>query len=159
MIVGGNMLDNEQLESVYERFKLMKFYFTWQMQEHDDSSITTFMEEYIEEALYGSESYEKILALMVNNGINFDDAESLIDGDEYLVLTDDEADTMAREDGYNYFDDIILSEVPEFIHRYIDQDSWVEDYLQDGRGNIIARYDGVEDTQEINNTTYYIYRQ
>ena len=153
------MLDNEQLESVYERFKLMKFYFTWQMQEHDDSSITTFMEEYIEEALYGSESYEKILALMVNNGINFDDAESLIDGDEYLVLTDDEADTMAREDGYNYFDDIILSEVPEFIHRYIDQDSWVEDYLQDGRGNIIARYDGVEDTQEINNTTYYIYRQ
>ena len=158
MTAGGNMLDNEQLESIYERFELTKFYFTWQMQEDGDNSIAAFMTEYIEEGLYGSEVYEKVLALMVNNGINFSDAEDLIDDEEYFVLTDDEADTMARYYGYNYFDDIILPEVPEYLHRYIDQDSWVEDYLQDGRGGIIARYDGVECTQEINSTTYYIYR-
>lgn len=152
-------MTEEQLESIYNTLTLEKFYFTWQMQGHEDNSLTAFMEEYIEEALYDSESYEKILALMVNNCINFDGAESLIDGEEYFVLADDEADTMAREYGYNYFDDIILSEVPEHLQRYIDQDSWVEDYIQNGRGNIIARYDGVEDIQEINGTTYYIYRQ
>jgi hypothetical protein len=42
---------------------------------------------------------------------------------------------------------------------YIDIDSWIEDVINnDGRGSLLAGYDGEENEVEKNGTTYYIYR-
>ena len=77
---------------------------------------------------------------------------------EYLILTDEEADEewdLALE---NYLEEIIYAEIPSSVRCYFDEDRWKEDAKGDGRGCSIASYDGIEHEEEVNNTTYYIYR-
>jgi hypothetical protein len=80
-------------------------------------------------------------------------------GEEYEVLTDDEADDRWEEELQMYIDECILPEIPEFCQRYFDEEAWKRDARFDGRGHSIARYDGCENEEEVNGTWYYIYRQ
>lgn len=81
---------------------------------------------------------------------------------EYMVLTDDEADTKWDEYLDNYLDDCVLPELPESQHVYFDSEKWKEDAKVDGRGHCLNRYDGSENEVEIEceegATTFYIYR-
>jgi hypothetical protein len=121
-----------------------------------------------------NEEQEKALALLTFLEIEKEEDENLdyylsqasstdslkevfeVDGEEYLILTDDEADE--KEDEYldNYIDDCL--DIPESIQFYFDRDAWKSDARIDGRGHSLATYDGNENEQEINDTTYYIYR-
>ena len=103
------------------------------------------------------------------------------DGEEYMILTDDEADEKVAE----YIKDSVWAFNPSFLscHSGIDQDvfkllqekcesaneailklikdfdHFVEDAVaSDGRGHFLSSYDGYENEQELDNETYYIYR-
>ncbi len=81
----------------------------------------------------------------------------LLEYEEYLVLTDDEADERARE----YLEDGELWRMAITNNNEIrGLDEWIEDVLNiDGRASELNHYDGTEEYEEINGTDYYIYRQ
>ena len=72
--------------------------------------------------------------------------------DEYLVLTDEEANQ--RWDDYleSYIDDCL--EIPAHIVPYFDHEAWKRDARHDGRGHALSPYDGVEHSAQ----DYYVYR-
>ena len=103
------------------------------------------------------------------------------DNEEYMILTDDEADEKVAE----YIKETVWAFNPSFLscHSGIDEDvfkllqdkcessneailklikdfdHFVEDAVRsDGRGHFLSSYDGEENEQEHNNETYYIYR-
>ena len=80
-------------------------------------------------------------------------------GEEYEVLTDNEADDRWEEELDNYIEECIMPELPEHLQNYFDEDAWKSDAKYDGRGHSISRYDGNEYEETVNGTTYYIYRQ
>ena len=77
---------------------------------------------------------------------------------DYWVLTDDEADEKWEEDLENYIDECILYQLPEHYRQYFDRESCKSDARHNGRGNSLGRYDGNENEETVNGTTYYIYR-
>lgn len=83
-----------------------------------------------------------------------------IDGKEYLVLTDEEAEEAYDEYLNNYIDDLILSEIPEQYRSYFDSKKWKKDeaYYIDDRSSALGYYDGQEHEEAVNKTDYYIYR-
>ncbi len=77
---------------------------------------------------------------------------------EYLVVTDSEADERWEEELNSYIDEIVLSEIPEHYHNYFDYEKWKNDAKQDGRGHCLDRYSGAENFETVDNETFYIYR-
>jgi hypothetical protein len=76
---------------------------------------------------------------------------------EYLVLTDIEADDHCE----TYLDDNRDMWVEAVKADRTDEswEDWKESVVQnDGRGSIISGYDGCENEEDVNGTTYYIYR-
>ena len=103
---------------------------------------------------------------------------------DYLVLTDEEADDKAKE----YILDSVWAFTPSFLSSETgidievfeaiqgngrcesnndailsmikDENGFVEEAIRsDGRGHFISSYDGHENEEVVNDTTYYIYRQ
>jgi len=100
-------------------------------------------------------------------GVDLDDAQSEIDGEDYLVLTDEEADEAVREE----IEEMVWAFTPSFLssHTGVDEevfvllsdrcesnndsfkrmikdfDAFVEDAVScDGRGHFLAQYDHEE---------------
>lgn len=88
-------------------------------------------------------------------------ADNIFDyyGEEYEVLTDDEADDRWEEELDNYLEECVYPELPDNMVNYFDDEAWKRDARFDGRGHSIARYDGCENEEKVNGTWYYIYRQ
>jgi len=63
---------------------------------------------------------------------------------EYLVLTDSEADERWEESLDSYIDDCIIPELPGFAAQYFDEEKWKRDARFDGRGHCLSGYDGQE---------------
>lgn len=78
---------------------------------------------------------------------------------EYLVVTDEEADDLWEEDLDHYLEECIYPELKGNLKNYFDDEAWKSDARQDGRAHILNRYDGSEDSEEVEGTIYYIYRQ
>ena len=116
------------------------------------------------------------------NEITLEDGESFHYGDqEYLVLTDEEADEKTEEyikESVWAFNSSFLSshsDIDEEVFKLLsekcedsndavlsmikDFDDFVSDAISsDGRGHFLSSYDHSESDEEINGTTYYIYR-
>lgn len=112
------------------------------------------------------EEANRILALFIAtgygpDGASYDDSRHTVEvgSKEWLVVTDDEADELWDQDLENYLDECVLHEMPEMAQRYFDREAWKRDARIDGRAHSLNRYDGNEEWEEINGTTYYIYRQ
>ena len=79
---------------------------------------------------------------------------------EYLVLTDSEADETAREylgDGAG--DDELWKMAVQAGNTTLGLDEWIDHVMNiEGRAAQLSSYDGSEEEEEINATTYYIYR-
>lgn len=66
-------------------------------------------------------------------------------GDEFTVLDDYEADQAAEEYLDNYIDECVLCDLEGVAAHYFDRESFKRDaLLSDGRGHILASYDGNE---------------
>lgn len=85
------------------------------------------------------------------------DIDALVD-ENYKVLTDNEADEENDAMIDNYIEECILPEIPSQYRSYFDSEAFKNDAAHDGRGHNIALYDGHENEEEVNGTTYYIYR-
>lgn len=113
------------------------------------------------------------------------DTEFSSDDDEYLVLTDEEADAQAKDyildsvwafkksfldahsDTISELDDKSFAHIQELcegankmiLAMIDDKDHFVDDaILSDGRGNFLSGYDGEENEIESDGTWYFIYR-
>ena len=78
---------------------------------------------------------------------------------EYLVVDDSRADELWDEDLENYIEDCILGELPSNLRSYFDNEAWKRDARVDGRAHSLASYDGDELSEDVGETTWYIYRR
>ncbi len=75
----------------------------------------------------------------------------------YRVLTDSEADISAND--YLTDDEELWKMAVESGNTTLGIDEWAEQITSyDGRGQQLAGYDGCEEYEDVNGTTYYIYR-
>jgi len=84
---------------------------------------------------------------------------------DYLVLTDSEADDKWEESLDSYIEECITPELDKLdtlgnLSAYIkfDEEMWKRDARMDGRGHSLASYDGEENEETVNGETFYIYR-
>ena len=145
------MNESQILNYIEDDDKLSHEWFIYQGTE--DGTIYDFYEEHIRPDLD-----DRVLALTIEQGIYYSEAVDLIDSEEYWVLTDDEADEKAELEA-QYFLENALSEVPNYLHRYFDDDKYISEQIQD-RGYLLDAYNGSEDSITLDNgSVFYIYRR
>ena len=145
------MNEDQILNYIEDDDKLSHEWFIYQGTE--DGTIYDFYEEHIRPDLD-----DRVLALTIEQGIYYSEAVDLIDSEEYWVLTDDEADEKAELEA-QYFLENALSEVPNYLHRYFDDDKYISEQIQD-RGYLLNLYNGSEDSITLDNgSVFYIYRR
>lgn len=143
------------------------------------------------ETIQQTSEQEKIKALTAyikstDNDASDEDSEILINNGDYLVLTDDEADKLAKEyildTAWAFRYEFLcahsdaIAEIPkkeyedmagklcESFNKAVlamidDKEHFVKDaILSDGRGHFLSQYDGEENEIKINGTYYFIYR-
>ena len=116
------------------------------------------------------------------NRVDYDEAQDNFDGQDYLVLTDEEADEAVREEieemvwafnasflqAHTGVDANAIKKIQEMCESanepltamIKDFDDFVEDAVAcDGRGHFLAGYDHEENEITFNGITYYIYRR
>lgn len=121
--------------------------------------------EYLEKwEEYRKETENNEVSLTFENWLSIDDNGTEVDVEEYderssdwLVYTDSEADDAWDESLENYIDDCL--EIPASMRNYFDREAWKYDARMDGRGHCLSGYNGHEEEQQVNGTTYYLYRQ
>ena len=79
-------------------------------------------------------------------------------GQEFYVLTDDEADEEWDRRLDNFLEELVYPKIPEHLRGYFDDEAWKEDAKTDGRGHTLSSYDGCEYEETVNEVTYFIYR-
>jgi hypothetical protein len=85
---------------------------------------------------------------------------------DYYVLTDEEADEKWEESLDSYIEECITPEIDKIsegqgnLGYYItfDEEMWKRDAKMDGRGHSLSSYDGNENEETVQGTTFYIYR-
>lgn len=92
-----------------------------------------------------------------DNGTEVDVEEYDERTSDWLVYTDSEADDAWDESLENYIDECL--EIPASMRNYFDREAWKYDARMDGRGHCLSGYNGHEEEQQVNGTTYYLYRQ
>lgn len=75
---------------------------------------------------------------------------------EFLILTDEEADVAAEDPMNQWIEEQVFSQIPDDFRHYchFDDEGWKEEAYIDGRGHYLASYDGWEREQG----SYFIYR-
>ena len=151
---------SNQIQSIIDYKELAKEFFIFQMEDCDesmdeDARLFSFYENVI---LYDvNEDEEKILALMEHTGEEYSECETHLDLDMYRVYTDEEANDALDEALDLYCEEHILSQIPNYLHQYFDDEEWKDDNSSD-RGFYLGYSDGDEHEETINSTTYYIYK-
>ena len=146
-------MNEEQILNYIENDdKLSHEWFIYQGSE--DGTIFDFYAEFIRDDLE-----DRYLALAINNDIYYSEAVDLIDSEDYWVLTDDEADEKAEQEAHYYAEEA-QQEIPHHLQQYFDIDKYIDDYISDGRGQLLNYYDGSEDSITLDNgSVFYIYRR
>jgi hypothetical protein len=91
--------------------------------------------------------------------IEINDTRATVQGTDYIAGDDEEMDQEHDQELENYLDECVLPEMPETARRYFDKEAWKNDAQADGRAHALNRYDGGEESAEVNGTEYYAYRQ
>ena len=145
------MNEEQILNYIEDDDKLSHEWFIYQGTE--DGTIFDFYAEFIRNDLD-----DQYLALAIYKDIHYFEAVDLIDSEEYWVLTDDEADEKAELAAQYYLEDA-LSEIPDYLRRYFDDDKYISEQIQD-RGYLLNTYNGSEDSITLDNgSVFYIYRR
>ena len=112
------------------------------------------------------EDYESFEDFLSNESDEVEELESDDYNEDYRVLTDEEADEAWEESLDNYIEECITPEIDKIsegagnLSYYItfDEDAWKRDARMDGRGHSLSSYDGHENEETVEGTTFYIYR-
>ena len=111
---------------------------------------------------------EKVLAICVIEWLAVEDIDLVNEIDsnnfkyldrEYLVCTEDEAKALFNESCTEITKETELALLPDCLKEFYDIEKRVE-YIRvtDGIADYLATYDGEEQKEIINDTTYFIYR-
>lgn len=146
------MNEDQILNYIENDDKLSHDWFIYQGTEN--GTIFDFYTEFIRDDLE-----DQYLALAIYNDIYYSEAVDLIDSEEYWVLTDEEADEKAELEAQYYLEDA-LSQIPDHLHRYFDDDKYISDKIYEDRGWLLDTYNGSEDSITLDNgSVFYIYRR
>lgn len=152
-------MNNEKLQALAQHLGIEFFeyngeLFTGESQDEFDKRMDSLDEEY-RDGVYVHENYT-LLEDEFTEG--YDENHIEYGKQEYLVLTDDEADVLWDESLESYIDDCILPEIPKAYRSYFDNEKWKRDAKYDGRGHSLSSYDGNENEERVEGTYYFIYR-
>lgn len=92
--------------------------------------------------------------------LDIDDSPVKYDGQELLILTDDEAEEQWDEQLDSYIEWEVLSEIPEHLRFYFDDVRYKDNLKLDCRASWLASYDGDENQYRIDfddGSSQYIY--
>ena len=146
------MNESQILNYIENDDKLSHEWFIYQGTE--DGTIFDFYAEFIR-----NDIEDRYLALTIYNDIYYSEAVDLIDSEEYWVLTDDEADEKAEQYAYESAEDA-QQEIPPHLQQYFDEDEYIKDVSSSSRGQLLASYNGYEDSITLDNSSvFYIYRR
>ena len=146
------MNEEQILNYIEDDDKLSHEWFIYQGTE--DGTIFDFYAEFIRNDLE-----DRYLALTIYNDIYYFEAVDLVDSEYYWVLTDDEADEKAELEA-NYRAEEAEQEIPHHLQRYFNIDLFINDYVSEDRGVLLATFDGSEDSIILDNgSVFYIYRR
>lgn len=81
-----------------------------------------------------------------------------VDGGDYAVMSEYEADQAWDEALQSYLDECVYPQLPDGMVGYFDEEAWKQDARMDGRGHCLSPYDGVEHEVSIGNEYWYVYR-
>ena len=140
-------IDEEEYEELLEYFLTDKQLFVYKC--NPDPDINDYLEDHLE---------EEVIALMLETGDNYLYSYRDYHNNNYTVLTDEEAQRLAEAYAEDYANEA-EREVPEHLRQYFNQQEYIDDLASDDRGFLLAPYDGEEREQQVNGTTYCIYRQ
>ena len=144
------MNEEQILNYIEEDDKLSHEWFIYQGTE--DGTIFDFYKEFIRDNLD-----DRVLALTIYNDIYYSEAVNLMDSEDYWVLTDEEADEKAELEA-QYLLENALSEVPDYLHRYFNEEQYIKDQVSDDRGYLLNLHNGSEDSITLDNdSVFYIY--
>ena len=93
------------------------------------------------------------IALMMHTGELYCD----LSYDDYLVLDTDDRDVKLEEYAESYYSNIVDPQIPENLRGYMNQEYWIEDFLNNYDAGEALASDGVEHTYNVLNTEFYIY--
>jgi hypothetical protein len=85
------------------------------------------------------------------------DEEVSVDGQDYLVCTEDEIEQLWDDALDSYIDDGAV-EIPDYLEAYFDREAWKKDARHDGAGHALASYDHKEHEVEVEGVHYHIFR-
>ena len=146
------MNEDQILNYIEDDDKLSHEWFIYQGTE--DGTIFDFYAEFIRNDLE-----DRYLALAINNDIYYSEAVDLVDSEDYLVLTDEEADVQAEQYAHESAEEA-QQEIPHHLQQYFDMDKYISDYISDSRGHLLNPYNGSEDSITLDNdSVFYIYRR
>ena len=165
-----NCIEESNLLDYYEQFTPFKndSIFTLHRLKEDINLLLDELDEKYKEITEKDIDDDRIIALMKHldispkealeeieeNGTNYYTYEN----QEYLVLTDSEADDKEYDCVKFTIEDCYLPEIVDSpAYHYVDVEKWAEDWCG-SRGENISSYDGTENEEDVNNITYYIYR-
>ena len=146
------MNESQILDYIENDDKLSHEWFIYQGTE--DGTIFDFYAEFIRNDLD-----DRYLALTINKDIYYSEAVDLVDSEDYLVLTDEEADVQAEQYAHESAEEA-QQEIPHHLQQYFDMDKYISDYISDSRGHLLNPYNGSEDSITLDNgSVFYIYRR
>lgn len=143
------MLSNEQVISVATDILYLDDFLLTTL---ESATGTDWLDGFAKEL---SEDDLKSIALMMHTDEVYDDFSD----DDYLVLTDDEAEDAFKQYAQNYYDDIIESEIPLYLKSYFDEDRWISDYIDEASRGEALSSDGYEHEYQLLGQTFYIYAE
>ena len=165
-----NCIEESNLLDYYEQFTPFKndSIFTLHRLKEDINLLLDELDEKYKEITEEDIDDDRIIVLMKHLDISPKEALEEIEDEnrnyytygsqEYLILTDSEADDKEYECVKSTIEDCYLPEIKDNpAYHYVDVEKWIECWMGD-RGNNIASYDSEENEEEVNNITYYIYR-
>ncbi len=133
------------------------------LEEDPETGNAVIPEDFVELEYFDFEQAEKELALrMVTDNwtspVSFHRGCYVDIGSHcWLVGTDSELDDIWEENLRRLIDEVL--EIPDHVRSYFDEDRWVSDAKTDGRAHTLARHDGCEWSEDIGDTTYFLYKQ
>jgi len=103
--------------------------------------------------------YEYNFELEIMDDIKVQHNTVYIGNDEYLILTDEEANEEAKRYILDYLYETLEYKGLEDLFEFIDHDKYAEHIINnESRGRWISHYDGIERDVLLNDTWYNIYR-
>jgi len=121
---------------------------------NDCEDIESFFDE---ECIIDSLDHPTV-ALMIEEGMMYVEAESAIENDEWKVLEDYDASSLALAYAEDKAEED-KNEIVQHLQPYFNEQDYIDDLMLEGAGYLLAAHDRQERDQVVEGTTYYLYRQ